>query len=336
MTRARHAFDGWLAPPRVLAGPRSAMRSLFVTGWRLPPIMRWIVALLALHVQASTAADVLVLRGGDAPVHHAAIEGLRETLPPAVRLRVVSAGDPSESAADVRARAVIAVGTAALEQALDNGDERPLFSVLVPRRTVAAYRATATAAAARPFAALFLDQPIDRQARVARALFPSLERLGAALPIGLEPAAFADTPETLNGMEVVNPAPGEAPLQAVTRLRGRVDAVLAVPDPRLYRSETVHGILLASYRANMPIIGYSRSMVQAGALTSAWLGPHEHGEVAGRMLAPYLERTRQGWPESGYTNVFRIAVNDQVARSLGLRRAVEVEDRRFRAGEPIE
>lgn len=312
------------------------MRQYVGTWHRALRLLRWILALLAAHAQAATAADVLVLRGGDAPVHHAAIEGLLETLPGDLNLRVVAADAEAAGVRGSGESAVIAVGTAALEKALAVDDARPLFSVLVPRRTVAAYRAAAGEPTPRTFAALFLDQPLDRQARVVRALFPSLQRLGTALPIGLQPAAFAESPATLNGMEVVHPVSSEAPLQTVTRLRGRVDAVLAVPDPRLYRPETVHGILLASYRANMPIIGYSRAMVRAGALASAWLGPREHGAAAGRMLAPYLEGTRRGWPDSGYSDVFRIAVNDQVARSLGLRRAVDVEGRRFRAGEPIE
>ena len=302
---------------------------------RRPALARQVIALclLALAVPAG-ATTVQVLKSGDRSHHREAVAGLRAALADDVRLvvRVVGADGPPETG---EAAALVAIGTEALRIALDDHLAVPVLAVLVPRRSFESL-AGGVRRAGQPVAALYLGQPLDRQRRVARALFPTLERFGAVVAERSRPADFATPGAALAGLEIERSPPGEPPVRAVTRLARRVDAIIGIPDPRIYSARTIHGILLASYRANVPLAGYSRALVQAGGLVSAWLPPRAHGTDAARMLAPYLAGDSAEWPASRYSDRFRIAVNERVARSLALEAAVATAGRVFRKGAPIE
>ena len=297
-------------------------------GRRLPWLL---LGALFFHAQI-VAAEVLILRAGDETVHHEAVTGLQSTLPDALDVRVRPVAQPR---GDVESpTAVLAVGTHALQAALQRYPDLPIFALLVPGQTIDALLGRAPHPD-NDFGALYLDQPISRQARMARALFPSLVRFGSIRSRSESPPPDNQRDEPDQTIELEYVAPQEPPLRAITRLIPRVDAILAVSDLRLYNARTMHGILLASYRANVPIIGYSRAMVRAGALASAWLSPRQHGAEAGRRIGPYLTGERTGWPGKSYSNQFRIAVNTRVARSLGLEPAVEVDGRVFHDGDAI-
>lgn len=289
---------------------------------------------LAMAWAMPAQGDVLVLQSTGADLYAQAARGLVGALPDgvAVRTDTINPDAPPEAAAAV----VLPVGTAALQFALERYPDRPMLALLVPRRTFESLRDRASPRAA-PLAALYLDQPLERQIRVARTVVPTVQRIGALMPDGTDPAAFSANPETLGDLVVQRVPHGKSPLRPLNDLAQRIDVLVAVPDKRLFNERTIHGILLSSYRYNIPVVGFSRAMVHAGALASAWLPPREHGIEAARMLAPYLAHTQDDWPESRYTTHFRIAVNEQVARSMGLRvQTAELEGRLFPAGGAVQ
>lgn len=280
------------------------------------------------------AAAVTVIVSAEGPIYDEVVAGLRATLPADEPLDVRTAFEAGRAFPH---GPVVAVGTMALDTTLVHAraDTRAL-AVLVPRRSfetlVARHRPDSPA-----LAALYLDQPLERQARAARAVFPSLRRLGIVLADDTGIGDFAAREPGNDGLVIRRIPAHDNPLHAIETLLGRVDALIAVPDRRIYNRRTGHGILLGTYRANIPLIGYSSALVGAGALMSAWLPPGEHGREAGRMLAPHLgPRGKPGWPRSRYSSIYRIAVNHDVARSLGLVAAIDdPTGRLFREGAPI-
>lgn len=281
------------------------------------------------------AAAVTAIVSAEGSIYDEAVMGLRATLPDTEPLEVRTAAEAGRA---FPAGPVIAVGTDALDTALAHAPAATrVLALLVPRRSFEALAARHDAGE-RALAALYLDQPLDRQARAARALFPSLRRLGVVLAEDTRVPDFSAHEPAQNDLAIERMPAHDNPLHAVHALSGRIDALIAVPDRRIYNRRSSHGILLATYHANIPLIGYSRAVVRAGALMSAWLPPAEHGREAGRMLAPHLEpREEPGWPQSRYSSSYRIAVNDDVARALGLVAAIDTPDgRRFREGAPIQ
>jgi len=278
------------------------------------------------------AAALVVVTSGHDRVYGDVIQGLHAGLPPDTPLETRLASAPDLPAGE---DPVVAIGTRALAAVLRQDTGRPVLAVLVPRQSLVTL-VQRGGKGHGPVSALYLDQPLDRQLRAARAVFPSLDRAGVLLHDDATAAEYAEDPSAVRELTVVHVNNGRNAIRAVGSLAKRIDFLIAVPDSRLYNRRTIHGILLGSYRLNLPLIGYSRSVVRAGALISTWLPPRLHGREAATMLAPYLDGQTTRWPISTYTRSFRIAINVQVARSLRLEPAIpNATQRTFDAEAPI-
>ena len=80
---------------------------------------------------------------------------------------------------------------------------------------------------------------------------------------------------------------------------------------------TAYGVLLTSYRAKIPVVGFSEGLVKAGALLALYSSGRQQGkqgaEIANRILAG-----DGGLPAPQYPTYFTVRVNSSVARSLGI------------------
>ena len=218
-----------------------------------------------------------------------------------------------------RVAAVVAVGYEALSTALEG--HRPVVAALVPRVSLE----TAVARAARRLApegdvtGVYLDQPPRRTMRLVRLVLPGARELGvllgptsARLRTELERAAHTQG-FRLHTTEV---SPGESPPRVAEALLDEVEALLAVPDPLVYNRYTLHGILLAAYHHHVPMFGFSRAYVQAGALAAVYSEPQDLAPTVARLCARAMRRRRL--PAPVYPEIFRVSVNRHVARSLGV------------------
>jgi len=105
--------------------------------------------------------------------------------------------------------------------------------------------------------AIFMDQPVNRLARLIAAIYPGKRNVGllySSLPADL--AEFR-TELAAHGLKLqeqaVNPSfPLAVALQDVLR---KSDMLLVMPDTEIYNSSTIRNILMATYRSNIPVIG---------------------------------------------------------------------------------
>jgi putative tryptophan/tyrosine transport system substrate-binding protein len=153
-----------------------------------------------------------------------------------------------------------------------------------------------------------------------RLALPDRRRVGVVLgptSAGLANELRGSTRErdlALNLAEAVDSANVYSALQQVLPTS---DALLALPDPVTFNATTVYGVMLTTYRAQVPVIGFSEGLVKAGALlglysTSAQVG-RQGAEIASRTLAG-----ESGLPAPQYPRYFTVRVNGTVARSLGI------------------
>jgi ABC-type uncharacterized transport system substrate-binding protein len=94
-----------------------------------------------------------------------------------------------------------------------------------------------------------------------------------------------------------------------------VDGLLAVPDPAIFNSQTAANILMAAYRRQLPLIGFSPAYVKAGALLAVYSTPLQMGTRGGEMLRQAL--AGRTLPPPQWPVDFVVSVNQDVARSLG-------------------
>lgn len=165
--------------------------------------------------------------------------------------------------------------------------------------------------------ALFRDQPLLRQLRLAKLILPNLRRVG--IIHGHE--GLPQTPAQLERLSKLSiqaiDIEGRAdwPKQ-LSQLMLENDVLLGVEDPAIYNRDTIRSILLTTYRRGKFLIGPSRGFVGPGSLASCYTAPDQYIQQLLDVVAELL-RTQQ-LPSPQYPRAFRVAVNPQVAASLGL------------------
>ena len=214
---------------------------------------------------------------------------------------------------------LVAVGTPAMTAMARKPPNVPVLNVLVPR---ASFRSLARSSPrtqdSKQFSAVFFDQPWARQLSLIRNAVPG-RRVGILL--GKDSADLSATlltaareAQMVASIEMV--ADEADLLPALKRLLPNSDALLAVPDATIYNRSNIATILLTSYRAKVPLFGFSPSYVKAGALAAVYSQPAQ--------IALQVAEIIQNLPASGSLpapqspRYFSVNVNPQVRMSLEL------------------
>jgi putative ABC transport system substrate-binding protein len=169
------------------------------------------------------------------------------------------------------------------------------------------------------FSAIFMDQPMERQVRLIEALLPGKRRVGvmydAPPPDGLLQLRQQANRRgfTLNEQEIGKSLTLFGALQALSQ---DSQVLLALPDDAVYNSSTIRDILLTTYRNHIPLIGFSPGYVKAGALGAVFSTPAQIAKQAATLIEQYDGSNTL--PAARYPQLFELATNEQVARSMGL------------------
>jgi hypothetical protein len=276
------------------------------------------------------ASFVIVLSEDSAPYQEvterirAGFAGLGNVAP---ALRVIQAqplqmGDNAFDAADL----VVPVGVRAVEAVARLKLRAPVFSVLAPKSAIDQIAKDHPALDSRTFSALYLDQPAARRMALIRHALPGRKRVGVL--IGPESsdalrALQAAARDQGLSLETERVAGAEELLPALKRVLAESDTLLVLPDAQIVNKNTAQSILLTSYRAQDPVVAYSKSFVSAGALAAVYSTPAQIGQQAAELLVRMVQAKTLALPPAQYPKYFSVSVNYQVARSLGL--AIEDE-----------
>ena len=246
----------------------------------------------------------------------------------------IYAGAATDAA--LNARLVVAVGVRAAESVADLAGRTPVLVVLVPKEW---YQKTGRQRLIgnihRPVSALFLDQPYARQAHLISLAFPEIKRVGV-LVSAAQAAVHEEIGKALRkeGLTLIAEVlePDQKLIEPLERIFIKSDLMLAVPDAEVFNRTTAQSVLLTSYRYHDPIVGYSHSLMRAGALISLYSTPGQIGRQAAEIIIKQFESAHGQLADPTYPRYFSVGVNQQVARSLGLNMLPEAELERRLAG----
>ncbi|GEM_PF-1690727 len=299
-----------------------------------PIALPGLLALLALLVApAGATAELLLAQSGDASAYRQTREALLGDLSARWQIRDLGAEwNAGETTAarrgEVDGDIATAIGSDACTRLHRELPDTPLLCLLLPRANFNDIIAT-PARAVR--SALYIDQPALRQLRVARHLFPQLRRF-SLLYDAAKPPPLLDA--TTPGIELIaHPlAADDNLLFSLRRALRDSDALLAIPDKRVYNRRSLRSLLLTAYRARKPMIGYAKPFVKAGALMSLHTRPAALGSEAAGLLESWLDGTPL--PQPGHPRHYAIAINPGIARALALPiDAADYHDRLYAAEE---
>jgi len=227
---------------------------------------------------------------------------------------------PSALGAASASQRVVTLGAAAAEAVLAAKGDYAVLSVLVPRQSFERMLRVLGKSVSTHLSALYIDQPLVRQFALLRLVWPQANRLGVLL--GPDSASRLlmlrrlATPRQwqVNDARVVD---AQDLFSALSQVLDGSDVLLALADPLVFNRSSIQNILLASYRARVPMLAFSPAYVRAGAVLALYTAPLQAGQQAGRLAAQALRTER--WPEQAQEpDDFVIEVNPSVARSLGL------------------
>ncbi len=214
----------------------------------------------------------------------------------------------------------VALGTEAANVLANAEPRAPVLCTLLPRSSFKRVLLTSGRKASSQFSALYLDQPLSRQLELIRMALPAVRRVGVLW--GPESQAQAPALKALaqaSGLELVEASVGRDELlfPSLKRVLAEADLLLAVADPQVYNSSSIQNILLASFRARVPLVAFSPAYVRAGAVLALHVTPTQIGLQAAAITRGVLQgKALSATPL--YSQDFHVAVNQHVAHSLGL------------------
>jgi putative ABC transport system substrate-binding protein len=272
-------------------------------------------AVLVVAIVAAVAAPalatprVLLYTVDDTPQLHAVEAGVREALGATVIEEIPAADAGARLKAAAREGSDVAIVTLGPHAATRAARDAPMIAAI----DCMSAQAGASAQAVPPAI------PPQQQVAWLRRLLPSARYIGvlydpAQNTQAIEALAAALRRADLNPVLVPVPTPATLPA-ALARVAASADALLAVSDTIVYTPQTAKALLVFSFRHKLPLIGFSESWVQAGALFALDWDYRELGMFCGRLALQRLAGHGAA-PTPPRLHVF---VNQRSARLFGLR-----------------
>ncbi|PIE36416.1 MAG: hypothetical protein CSA54_04445 [Gammaproteobacteria bacterium] len=270
------------------------------------------------HAEDATAqAPLLIITDSQEQVHYRGIlDSLHNRLGNDFSIRVLNAGQRAEITRHLSKQptgCVLSIGPLSFDAISQEPPAHCRLALLISK-----YRfARAPARYRQQSSAIFINQPLERITRVAR---QTLKRARQAAII-----ISRDWPETLSfgssdmDLYIKRIKPGDSVVDTFRQAGRHADFIIALPDDEVYNRSNIKSILLTTYKAKVPLIGYSEALSRAGALISVYTPPQYLGKQAAEWLI-----SNQQQPASQAASAFaappryyRVAINAKVAHSLG-------------------
>ena len=277
---------------------------------------------------AGLAADknVLVLLAREQPEYQEVAAGLRQTLAQtgqSIQVQVVTLPEGVRRLSEgvETPDMIVTVGTQASRLTALQHTSVPVLHTLLPRQTYLELARDRSHDRTRRHTAIYLDQPLRRQLNLIGFALPEHTRIAAILG----PATMALETELATAARDrdlrLQTGRLSEPQELIPLLRDLLensDVLLSLPDPLVFNSGTIHHLLVATYHRKIPVIGFSRAFVEAGALLAVYSTPAQTGRQAAEIVQQALRAPARALPPPQYPKYFAIAVNRRVAASLGL------------------
>ena len=287
--------------------------------------LRTLVLLLGwlLSATMSVAASVLVVSSERSAAYEEAAEALMAELERGgvgrTEVEFVTTSEWSQGN-DRSSKLIVTLGFEAAQALVSSDVRTPVLSALLPRSSFERVLRVSGRKVSSQLSAIYLDQPLNRQVALIRLALPSVRRIGVLW--GTESLIHAPSLRLLapsSGFQFVeaNVIASEPLFPGLKRVLDDSEVLLALADPTVYNSNTIQNVLLASFRARVPVLAFSPAYVRAGALLALYVTPTQVGQQVASVVRGVLQG--KALPSSpAYAQNFSVAVNGHVARSLGL------------------
>ena len=169
------------------------------------------------------------------------------------------------------------------------------------------------------YSTIYLDQPVERQLSLIAAAFPGRDRVGVLFE-SPPPDELYQLRESVSehGLGLYEQEVGTktSVFDALQNVLKHSDVLLALPVPAVYNSSSLRNILVSTYQAGIPLVGFSSAYVKAGAICAVFSSPAQFASQAGMIIRKFIETG--ALPSAQYPKFYEVSVNERVAHSLGI------------------
>lgn len=250
------------------------------------------------------------------------VEGLQKKFPSAQVMADLTVSFPKKKNV-----ITIAVGPSALRALLAKDLDGVIVSIFTSSQAYRAILESASKARANTVTAIYAEPSPFSQLHLISMLYKRRVRVAVLvsdkttylLPVLSQAAAQANIDLAV---EYVSSDDG---LNRVLNRVAHVPVILAIPDSTIYSADNIRTILVTTYRHNQAVVGFSASMVSAGAMTSTISSIEDVLVQTEELLLTFAVSGRLSEPQ--FPKYFDILINDHVARSINV--VIDESVRRF-------
>ena len=282
-----------------------------------------VIALWLPRIGIAASNPIVLISRHDLGYHKEFVDYFRQTinqiLPDRKLVEIdINNGDVFEQIATTPNPAIIVtVGTRAAKQVENYNSTVPVLHTLITRHSYQQLNHNLSCV----HSAVYLDQPVERLLALITATLPDYKQIGILLGTTtelqrdeLKEAArrysFQINAKSIDSGATLNDVLGTVLASS--------QVLLTLPDPTVVNSNTAKTLIMSAYLRQVPIIGYSKAMVKAGALMATYSELEQLGIQSAAVTTQMIDLDCKANINPVYPEEFSVAVNYQVARVLGL------------------
>ena len=165
---------------------------------------------------------------------------------------------------------------------------------------------------------LVFNQPPDRMFHLHSIALPESRDVGVLLGNSSPPLLIKklNKQAKIYGKRIVIEKVENDFSESLSKLLSQVDSLLLFPDSTVINRSTINSLVLDSYHKEIPLIGYSRSLVKAGAMLAVYSTPEQLGEDSAQLVSRILSGRRVSI--HNYPKQFKVSVNYKLSRVYGI------------------
>lgn len=172
-----------------------------------------------------------------------------------------------------------------------------------------------------PWAAIVIDQPLQRLFDVASTVVSGRYRDRIIVAISednhvlqKEIAELNQLPDTTLEVVLINDA--AEPAKVIEKALFNAGALLAVRDKKVWSGENAKWMLYQSYKFNVPVVGYSKRFLKAGALVSVYTTMSQTAQKTAELITDWHQQQGALRQQGIVYPDFETEFNKNIARAL--------------------
>jgi ABC-type uncharacterized transport system substrate-binding protein len=165
-----------------------------------------------------------------------------------------------------------------------------------------------------------IDQPIQRLFDMASTIVSGRYRDKIIVAVSEDNTTLIDEINQISNpadieLEIITVDPAEEPAKVIDESLFNAGALLAIRDPWVWSGENAKWMLYQSYKYNVPVIGYSKRFLKAGAIASVYTTLAETADKTAEIILDW-EKNSQLTQKGILYPPFEVEFNKNIARAL--------------------